>query len=97
MKELPKEMKESVDTLMAIDTPMVAKIVQCSFIAGMQFAMRICRNRAEDMLNIGNDQRSNEAETCASMIRIIQVEIGAGRAGRPDFTKEELEEMDRIA
>jgi hypothetical protein len=44
---------------------------------------------------LGNSDQ--EPLNCAAMIRFVQVEIGAGRMARPKFTKEELDEMDRIA
>jgi hypothetical protein len=99
MEELNPEMKERVDTLIAIDEPVLAGAVQCAFIAGMQLAIRVCRNRAADIRQAGKimTMAGNEAETCASLIRIMQVEIGSGRSARPKLTKEELEEMDRIS
>jgi hypothetical protein len=65
-------------------------------VAGMELAMRICRNRAEDCRSLRTDHHANEAENCAGIIRIVQVEIGAGRQHLPEFTLEEQEEMNRI-
>lgn len=95
--KLDPEIKKRANKAIEADPRMVASIVHTSFLAGMQLAMRICRNRATDLLKINADARSNEAETCAGMIRICQVEIGSGRMERPKFTKEELDELDRIS
>lgn len=95
--KLPQEVIDSVDMLMAIDVGTVGNIVQCSFIAGMELAMRICRNRASDCKEEGWTIKEYEAFLCAQLIRNVQVEIGAGRMPRPKFTKEELDEMDRIS
>jgi hypothetical protein len=94
--KLPEKEKERVDLLIAIDAGAMGGVVQCSFIAGMQLAMRICRNRAKDCKENGWTIKEYEALLCAQLIRNMQVEIGAGRMPRPKFTKEELEEMDRI-
>jgi hypothetical protein len=98
MKEMPPELKDRLDTLAAIDMEAVSNLVQCAFLAGMQLAIRICRNRAADIREAGKimTMAGNEADNCAGIIRIVQVEIGSGRSPRPKFTKEELEEMDRI-
>lgn len=96
-KKLPKKEKERVELLMAIDAEQIGQIVQCSFIAGMELALRICRNRAKDCKEEGWTLKEYEAHTCAHLIRNVQVEIGAGRMPRPQFTKEELDEMDRIS
>jgi hypothetical protein len=95
--KLPEEYKERIDLLMAVDNLAVANIVQCAFIAGMELAMRICRNRAKDCKTEGWTIKEYEAFLCAQIIRNVQVEIGAGRMPRPQFTKEELDEMDRIS
>lgn len=97
VNKLPDEIKEKVELLMAIDVGAVGSIVQCSFVAGMELAMRICRNRAKDCKEEGWTIKEYEAYLCAQIIRNAQVEIGAGRMARPQFTKEELDEMDRIA
>jgi hypothetical protein len=94
---IPEEVKEKVDLLLAIDAGAIGSIVQCSFIAGLELAMRICRNRASDCKTEGWTIKEYEAFLCAQLIRNVQVEIGAGRMPRPTFTKEELEEMDRIS
>jgi hypothetical protein len=98
-KQLDPEIKARADALMLSDKDMLAKIVHTSFLAGMQMAMRICRNRAKDAreLSMTTTNVEMEAETCAGLIRICQVEIGSGRMARPKFTKEELDEMDRIS
>jgi hypothetical protein len=97
--EVPPEYRARVDKLMALDAEVISNVVQCSFLAGLQLAMRICRNRAEDIRSQGKmmTMAGNEADNCAGIIRLTQVEIGAGRMARPKFSKEELEEMDRIS
>jgi hypothetical protein len=69
-------------------------------IAGMELAMRICRNRAQDYRSMGSTDslygQTQAAETCAGCIRITQVEIGAGRMPLPEFTQLEQEEINRI-
>ena len=95
--ELPQEVKDNVNLLISIDEEAVGNIVHCAFIAGLQLAMRICRNRAAHCKAEGWTIKEYEAFYCAKLIRDIQVEIGAGRMKRPKFTKEELDEMDRIS
>lgn len=96
-ERLPPEIKKRADALMDLDKGMISDIVQCSFLAGMQLAMRICKNRAKDWEMLGGTMSPDQEDLmCAQLIRIMQVEIGAGRMARPEFTKEELEEMDRI-
>lgn len=71
-----------------------------SFIMGMEFAMRVCRNRYADLESIGGkweDPGPQAVATCIGMLRLVQVEIGAGRMPLPQFTREEIEEMERIA
>jgi len=73
-----------------------------AFIEGMELSMRICRNRAADYakLDVTQDHkvwREQEAKNCAAMIRIVQVNIGAERIDIPDFTLDEIEEMERIS
>jgi hypothetical protein len=99
MTESDDEWKERINTLLEIDHDIIAKTVNVAFLAGMQLAMRLCRNRAEDIRSAGKimTMAGNEADNCAGIIRICQVEIGSGRMERPKFTKEELEEMDRIS
>lgn len=92
---LTKEVIENVDLLMSIDHQTIGTIVQCSFVAGMELAMRICRNRALELEEWPIKQY--EARICSSLIRNAQVEIGAGRMPRPQFTKEELDEIDHIS
>lgn len=94
-RELTKEEKRRAEALVDFDPGAVQAILMTGFIAGMELAMRLCRNRAEDLRLMDKDPL--EADTCAGLIRICQVEIGAGRMKRPDFTKEEMDEMDRIA
>jgi hypothetical protein len=73
----------------------IATIALCSFVAGMQLAIRICRNRAEDCKRMGKDDQ--EALVCEGLIRICQVEIGTGKMPLPRFSEEEQEELNRIA
>lgn len=65
------------------------------FIEGMEYAMRICRTRAQDCELMGIS--SAEAETCAVLIRFVQVEIGAGRLQPTPFTPGEINEIERIS
>jgi hypothetical protein len=95
--KLPEKERERIDLLMSVDVGAVGNIVTCSFVAGMELAMRICRNRAKDCKENNWTLKEYEAFTCAQLIRNVQVEIGAGRMQRPQFTKEELDEMDRIS
>jgi hypothetical protein len=95
MKEMIPEWKDRMDTLIAIDQEGMNAAIQSAFIAGMQLAIRLCRNRSRDCVNMGRG--GEEAQNCAYIIRFVQVEIGAGRMLRPQFTKEELEEMNQIA
>lgn len=81
-----------------------------AFVEGMELAMRICRNRCVDCeansksvkngnWKIGQElwrQRSDEADMCAEVIRIVQVQIGAGQMPMPTFTVAELDEINRI-
>lgn len=95
---LPILIKERADALIELDKDMVGGIVHAAFIAGMQLAMRICRNRAKAWEELGGTMRPEQEDlTCAHLIRSVQVEIGSGRMPRPQFSKEELEEMDRIS
>jgi hypothetical protein len=96
-EQLPSEIRKRADAVMDLDKEMVAQIVHASFIAGMQLCIRLCRNRADDCERTGQEDKRQEALVCEGIIRITQVEIGAGRMARPEFTAEELEEMDRIA
>lgn len=68
-----------------------------AFIEGMECAMRICRNRAQDCNDTKQPVRSNEAELCSGLIRIVQANIGAGRQPLPTFTQDELDEIKRIS
>jgi hypothetical protein len=68
-------------------------------VAGMELAMRICRNRAEDLEQSRTFDRQaaiNASQMCALLIRNVQVELGAGRQPLPEFTIEEQDEMNRI-
>lgn len=67
-----------------------------SFILGMEFAMRICRNEADNH-KVRNPLRATEAELCSAIIRIVQVEIGSGRSPLPEFTDDEIKEVERIS
>jgi hypothetical protein len=101
---LPPEYKARMDKMLQEDPEALSNIVQCAFLAGMQLTMRLLRNRAKDLKEIGENHtsympiiRENEVQNCVGIIRLCQVEIGAGRMARPKFSKEELEEMDRIS
>jgi hypothetical protein len=67
---------------------------------GLSLAMRICRNRAVDLSETGQPLSPAEAsEICASTIRFVQVQIGAGGAGWQELiqlTREESMELWRI-
>ena len=77
-------------------------------IAGMELAMRICRNRASDRMKLWTQSKrdsrasninaggQSEALICADMIRVVQVEIGSWRMKLPEFTLEEQDEINRI-
>lgn len=73
-----------------------------SFILGMELAMRIARNRKEDLAVTHSDYPKalslvrNQIETLIGCIRIVQVEIGAGRMPLPEFTPDEIDEVERI-
>jgi hypothetical protein len=71
-----------------------------SFILGMELAMRIIRNRCQSHQEMGiplSQQPHQEAACCEGVIRIVQVEIGAGRLPLPTFSPEEIDEVERIA
>lgn len=68
-----------------------------TLIEGMELAMRVCRNRHQDCMIIGQTIRANEATVCEAIIRLVQVEIGSGRMPLPTFTPSEINEMDRIS
>lgn len=83
------------------DFDFIPAIQQCaleSFVAGMSLAMRICRNRAEDIRSAGKimTMAGNEADNCVGVIRIVQVEIATGRSQIPGFTYDEIDEIRRI-
>jgi hypothetical protein len=68
---------------------------------GMSMAMRVARNRAEDVggldaNNSTNQLRENEAQTVAAMIRMLQVAFGNGTMRFDDFSDEEIDEILRI-
>lgn len=63
-------------------------------IEGMTMAMRICRNRAEDVKD--NLNRSMEAAALAEIIRMVQVQIGSARQLFGPLTEDELDEIRRI-
>jgi hypothetical protein len=96
---LPNEVKDKLDKLIKIDPRTISQVTVCAFLAGMQMAIRVCRDRAKNMPNAGGMWRTRfeEAKLCAELIRICQVELGSGRMERPKFTQEELDEMDRIS
>lgn len=74
---------------------------------GMTLAMRITRNRAED-LNSMHRQASEartgacyqaeeqEAHNIAALIRLMQVQLGNGAMEFPELTAAELDEINRI-
>jgi hypothetical protein len=97
MKEIPPEMKDRVDTLIAVDPEIMGKAIHCAFLAGMQLSIRLVRNRADDCKRMGKLDYRQEALVIEGIIRICQVEIGSGRMERPKLTEAELEEMDRIS
>jgi hypothetical protein len=67
-----------------------------SFILGMEFAMRIVRNSGETFFN-GKRVDETALEGINAMIRLCQVEIGAGRMPLPEFSEEEIAEVERIS
>jgi hypothetical protein len=70
------------------------------FILGMELALRIVRNRARAFEEQGiplSEQPHQEAACCDACIRLVQVEIGSGRQSLPEFTSDEIEEVERIA
>lgn len=78
-------------------------ICKDSFIAGMELAMRICRNRKTDIENLRSLDYpkvaalvQNQIEICIFGIRQVQVEIGSGRMPLPEFTEDEKDEIERI-
>jgi hypothetical protein len=97
IEDLPPDMKKRVDALLALDHDIMAKAIHCAFLAGMQLSIRLVRNRADDCERMGKPDKRQEALVIEGIIRICQVEIGSGRTPRPQLTKEELEEMDRIS
>lgn len=81
------------------DFDFIPAIQQCaleSFVSGMELAMRICRNRAQDYGGDLADPKCQAAETCVGVIRIVQVEIATGRSAIPEFTYDEIDEIRRI-
>lgn len=62
----------------------------------MEFAMRIVRNSAETYFN-GKKPDETMLEGINSMIRIVQVQIGSGRMPLPEFTPDEIDEVERIS
>lgn len=60
---------------------------------GLSIAMRICRNRAEDLRHTEQPLSPAEAsEICASTIRFVQVQIGAGGMGWQELSRLSREE-----
>lgn len=97
---LDPELKRRTDAMMKADPEVVACMVQAAFLAGMQLSMRLLRNRAEDLKQIDTARKiwaEDEVQNCVGIIRLCQVEIGSGRMARPQLTKAEIEEMDRIS
>jgi hypothetical protein len=70
-----------------------------SFVLGMEFAMRIVRNRITDLKERGApEDLKMECENMFGMIRIVQVQIGSGRMALPSvWTPDEIDEVGRIA
>jgi hypothetical protein len=76
-----------------------------SFVLGMELAMRIAGNRANDraaVLGVPNydlsDPEIQALATARAMIRLVQVEIGSGRMPVPnEWTPDEIDEVGRIA
>lgn len=86
------------------ETPPIHMLVRDrqSFVLGMELAMRIVRNRGEDIKQMRgremNETEIMEAATTAAMIRLVQVEIGSGRMPVPnEWTADEIDEVGRIA
>ena len=67
-----------------------------SFVYGMQLSMRICRNISEDIREKTKKDQANDADNCAGVIRLLQVEIDSGRFKFEGFTPQEVEEVERI-
>jgi hypothetical protein len=74
-----------------------------SFILGMELAMRICRNRQADLAVTHSDYPKalnlvkNQIDILIGSIRIVQVEIGSGRVPLPEFSQDEIDEVERIS
>lgn len=74
-----------------------------SFILGMQFALRITRNRRKDLALLQGKEDISEPQqqavaTVEGAIRLVQVEIGSGRMPLPNvWTSDEVDEVERIA
>lgn len=74
---------------------------------GMTLAMRIARNRANDLHTMhrqASEQRNGasyqveeqEAHNVAAMIRLMQVSLGNGTLEFPELSADELDEINRI-
>jgi hypothetical protein len=67
------------------------------FILGMELAMRIVRNSRETFFN-GTKPDDTLLGGITEMIRLVQVEIGAGRMDLPQkWTQDEIDEIRRIS
>jgi len=98
--ELTKEQQTKVERMLKLvdqDPSTMAHVFDTALVAGMELAMRICRERARWEVKTGACTKGKpEGEICANLIRLNQVEIGAGRMPRPSFSKDEIDEMNRI-
>lgn len=96
--KLPTKFKQELHLLVLQYPELIEQIVMSAFIAGMELSIRICRNRAKEYGERSRlFDRERGAQSCAAVIRNVQVEIGSRRMQRPEFTNEEMEEMDRIS
>lgn len=67
-----------------------------SFILGMELAMRIVGNSAETYFN-GAKPDETMLDGINAMIRLVQVEMGSGRMPLPEFSPDEIDEVERIS
>lgn len=94
------KIKELLDSLPGLERERLLGRIE-----GMEIAMRVCRNRAADCHGIRDAAnmaqphwtvRADEAYTLASVIRLVQVQIGSGRQQFGELAPDELEEIERI-
>lgn len=87
--------------------PEQERILLLGRLQGMTLAMRIVRNRAEDLRNMHKEAsekltgycyqgEAQEAENIAAIIRLSQVSLGNGMIAFPELTEAELDEINRI-